>query len=82
MLSKLLVNQRDNDHEYPIIDLDAFVVEVPLSHAPNRLFAKAQQIQRVDSNTGRYVRAEHLPIADVHGYPTEQRRKTCQPRSS
>ena len=59
MLLKLLVDQHDNDHEHPIIDLDA-LAEVSLSHVPNRLFAKAQQIRGVVSNTGRYVKAERL----------------------
>ena len=61
MLSKLLVDQHDHDHEHPVIDLDA-LVEVSLSHVLNRLFAKARQIQRIDSNTGRYVRAECLRL--------------------
>ena len=61
MLPKLLVDQHDNDHEHPVIDLDA-LVEVSLSHVPNRLFAKARQIQRIDSHTGRNVRVERLRL--------------------
>ena len=35
MLSKLPLDQHDNDHEHPVIDPDA-LVEVSLSHVPNR----------------------------------------------